>query len=306
MKNIIIIEALDKYFADLFIKELKQKYLQKYSDGLVKIIDSPEKLLYNNLGQSLFENQKLLLINLPLSDWEKLLIQDKKLLENNCNDWVIAISEKLKKSSKLYKKTQKNPILIIKTIAEKSRLELEKHFIQKYNFESNWYKNNCRKIIDWFGVDSYRTSLELEKLSLLSEKKKWQIEEYITPPESENIFQIIDIIVRGDTDCFKKIDQKIHNGLDPIYLMTMLANSFRQMLLLKKYYKNNLFNASKESGVPYFIARKYQKIIDSTSFWELKKLYQKLADYDYKLKTGKINARVALYLLLGKLSKVLQ
>ena len=305
MKNIIIIEALDKYFAGQFVSELKQKYLQKYPEGLVINIDSSEKLLNTDLGQSLFENKKLLLIKLPISEWEKLLFQNKKLLENNCNDWVIIISEKLKKSSKLYKKAQKNPAIIIKTINEKTRLELEKHFLQKYNFTSLWHKKNSQKIINWFGADSYRIYLELEKLSLFSEKKEWQIEDHIALPESENIFQIIDMIVRGDKDCFEKIDQKIYNGLDPIYLMAMLANSFRQMLLLKKYYKNNLFDASKWSGVPYFIAKKYQKIIETVTFWELKKMYQKLSDYDFKLKTGKINARVALYLLLGKLSKVL-
>ncbi len=142
-------------------------------------------------------------------------------------------------------------------------------------------------------------------MSLLSNSLDYSVEEIVQPPESENIFQIIDEIISQKKDSLINLDHKIKNGLDPIYLIALLANSLRQMILLKKYSSTSLFEASNKSGVPYFIAKKFQKVYDRASFWDLKKIFIQLSNYDFMIKTGKINPRVALFVLLGRLSKVL-
>lgn len=305
MRKIVIVEALDKYFSQLYLVELRDKYLQKYPGGLVVKIQSVEELKQHSFNQSLFESQKLLLVDLPVSDFDKLLAENKKFFDSVNQDWVIIISEKLKKSSRLYKVIQKNKNILLKSINSKTTNELEKHFSEKYQFSSNQKRRNLQKIISWFPNDSYRIFLELEKLSLLEENSSYKLESIVEAPESENIFQIIDEIISNKSSSLADIDSKIKNGLDPTYLIAMLANSLRQMLLLKINASSSLFEASKKSGVPYFIARKFQRVYEKASYWDLKKIFAQLSDYDFMTKTGKINSRVAFFLLLCRLSKVL-
>ncbi|MCK5122545.1 MAG: DNA polymerase III subunit delta [Candidatus Pacebacteria bacterium] len=116
-----------------------------------------------------------------------------------------------------------------------------------------------------------------------------------------NIFNLIDSISsKNRNKSALLLNQQIEKGLNEIYILTMFVYQFRNLLKIKSLLEQNLSNqeiAIKAKMHPFVI----QKSIEQCRRFEmqdLKKIYQKLFDADLAIKTGKINPRLALDLLV--------
>ncbi|MCK5466036.1 DNA polymerase III subunit delta [Candidatus Parcubacteria bacterium] len=116
-----------------------------------------------------------------------------------------------------------------------------------------------------------------------------------------NIFNLIDSISsKNKSGSALLLNQQIEKGLNEIYILTMFVYQFRNLLKIKSLLEQNLSNqeiAVKAKMHPFVI----QKSIEQCRRFEmkdLKKIYQKLFDADLAIKTGKINPRLALDLLV--------
>ena len=116
-----------------------------------------------------------------------------------------------------------------------------------------------------------------------------------------NIFNLIDSISsKNKNKSALLLNQQIEKGLNEIYILTMFVYQFRNLLKIKSLLEQNLSNqeiAIKAKMHPFVI----QKSIEQCQRFEmkdLKKIYQKLFDADLAIKTGKINPRLALDLLV--------
>jgi len=116
-----------------------------------------------------------------------------------------------------------------------------------------------------------------------------------------NIFNLIDSISsKNKSKSALLLNQQIEKGLNEIYILTMFVYQFRNLLKIKSLLEQNLSNqeiAVKAKMHPFVI----QKSIEQCRRFEmkdLKKIYQKLFDADLAIKTGKINPRLALDLLV--------
>jgi len=116
-----------------------------------------------------------------------------------------------------------------------------------------------------------------------------------------NIFNLIDSISsKNKSRSALLLNQQIEKGLNEIYILTMFVYQFRNLLKIKSLLEQNLSNqeiAVKAKMHPFVI----QKSIEQCRRFEmkdLKKIYQKLFDADLAIKTGKINPRLALDLLV--------
>ena len=116
-----------------------------------------------------------------------------------------------------------------------------------------------------------------------------------------NIFNLIDSISsKNKSKSALLLNQQIEKGLNEIYILTMFVYQFRNLLKIKSLLEQNLSNqeiAIKAKMHPFVI----QKSIEQCRRFEmkdLKKIYQKLFDADLAIKTGKINPRLALDLLV--------
>jgi len=116
-----------------------------------------------------------------------------------------------------------------------------------------------------------------------------------------NIFNLIDSISsKNKSRSALLLNQQIEKGLNEIYILTMFVYQFRNLLKIKSLLEQSLSNqeiAVKAKMHPFVI----QKSIEQCRRFEmkdLKKIYQKLFDADLAIKTGKINPRLALDLLV--------
>ena len=116
-----------------------------------------------------------------------------------------------------------------------------------------------------------------------------------------NIFNLIDSISsKNKSRSALLLNRQIEKGLNEIYIFTMFVYQFRNLLKIKSLLEQNLSNqeiAVKAKMHPFVI----QKSVEQCRRFEmedLKKIYQKLFDADLAIKTGKINPRLALDLLV--------
>jgi len=116
-----------------------------------------------------------------------------------------------------------------------------------------------------------------------------------------NIFNLIDSInSKNKNRSTLLLNQQIEKGLNEIYILTMFVYQFRNLLKIKSLLEQNLSSqeiASKAKMHPFVV----QKSIEQCRRFELedlKKIYRKLFDADLAIKTGKINPRLALDLLV--------
>jgi DNA polymerase-3 subunit delta len=98
--------------------------------------------------------------------------------------------------------------------------------------------------------------------------------------------------------------QHLEKGADPFYLFSMLVYQARNMLKIADL-KDNFDYPEREiiraSQMHPFVVRKSLNQIRNFSFAKLAKLYQKLSQLDVMMKTGKIEAELALDKFIGEL-----
>lgn len=207
------------------------------------------------------------------------------------------------KRSKLYKK-----------------LAIPKHF-QVFHQLSGW------QLIDWIkkeiknrggkidngaaerlatacGPDLWRLSLEIDKLLSYKDKEKIieeDVNKMVKTQISAKIFDMIDAIAAKNA---RLASQKLHElltaGENEIYLLSMIAYQFRNLIIIKDLTNRSLnpSEISQKTALHPFVIRKSLDIIDNFTTEKLQKIYQKLLEADISIKTGQIEPRLALDLLI--------
>ena len=85
----------------------------------------------------------------------------------------------------------------------------------------------------------------------------------------------------------------LDNGDNSLYLFSMIAYQFRNLLIIKEN--------SKKSGLHPFVVQKSIYLCRQFTMDQLKKIYQKIFQIDLDIKTGKIEPELALDLLLAEI-----
>jgi DNA polymerase III subunit delta len=280
-------------------------------NALVKI----EATLKNT---GLFSEKKLLILkgtisHSPTEEQTKILAFLKKNIESlkNNSDLVIIFWEETtpRKNNALFK------FLLVQ--AKKQNFEkligikLNEWALEKIKKSDSGAKISApalNKLIAYTGGNSAIISQEIEKLINFSYGK--------TINESA-----IDLLVRsqGDSDIFKTIEAlasknkrlalkllrgHIDRGDDPFYLFSMFIYQFRNLLRISALQENGLFNEFEIAKItklhPYVVKKSFS---DARSFGslKLKNIYAELCLIDTKIKTGKIDAKLALDKFIGEL-----
>ena len=99
------------------------------------------------------------------------------------------------------------------------------------------------------------------------------------------------------------LHKHIANGDAPLYLLSMIAYQFRNLLSIKQLQdKNEPYAAiAKISGLHPFVVQKSYQLCSQFSIEQLKKIYQKIFQADFDIKTGNIEAETALDLLVAEI-----
>lgn len=165
------------------------------------------------------------------------------------------------------------------------------------------------KLIDYVGNDLWRMSNEIKKLASYSKKiTQENIELLVQPQIHSNIFDLMDAIAsRNLGKSMKELYQLFNDGKAEQYILSMIVLEYRNLLITKDFEQRsddglNKWVLAKKAGLHPYVAQKTLALATKYEMEDLKKIYGVLLNFDHRIKTGKIEPKVALELLIYKLT----
>ncbi len=308
---IYFIYGQDNYRAKEKLQEITDHYKSVHKSGLNLVqIDAKEnnfKDVFNNFKiTSMFDEKKLIILKdiFLNKKFGEDLLEEIKILENEKDVIIIFEKNEVDQRTKLFK-------ALIKSAK-----------CQEFNFLDNrglknWFKKESEKyklkidpvaentLLLYVGNDLWQLENEIKKLVNFKPGKIIKKEDIILQikPKTENdIFKTIDAISQKDKkQALSFLHKHLDDGDNSLYLLSMVAYQFRNLLIIKEMIDSGLPYAviQKKSGLNPFMVRKTYYLCGQFTFLELKKIYRKIFQIDLNIKTGKIDAETALDLLVA-------
>ncbi len=164
------------------------------------------------------------------------------------------------------------------------------------------------KLIAYTNSDLATINQELEKLIAFSCGKiidDTAIEFLVMANLNGNIFETIDVLAsKNKKSAIKLIHKHIAFGDDPFYLFSMLIYQFRNLLRISSLQENTIsseFEISKLTKLHPYVVKKSFHQAKLFGFLKLKKIYAQLCATDLKIKTGKIEIKLAIDKFISEL-----
>jgi len=163
------------------------------------------------------------------------------------------------------------------------------------------------RLIAYVGNDLWRMSNELDKLTAYSQQiTAEEVDLLVNPQVEADIFAMIEAVARKDLKtAMKEFYRLLEAGEHELYILTMIIYQYRHLLVIKdlsqRLKSNNHWFLAKKSGLHPFVVQKSLAILPRYTLGDLKQIYHQLLNFDVQIKTGKIESRVALELLIFKL-----
>ena len=219
-----------------------------------------------------------------------------------------------------------NTILIFTCNNIDERLKIVKTFKDSYNYKINnilYQKDIVNKLIEKEKKKDYNLSIEsaiyiskssldnydiaynnLEKIFLYYNKpckiNESDVINLVSVSLEENNFKFIESVINNDTEnAFKILNDLKIKKIEPLSLFNLLAREYRLMLILKEEYQKK----SRSYIMKLLNIRDWQleKLLKQASRYNREYLEDKLieiCEYDYQIKTGKIDKFLALELFI--------
>ena len=166
----------------------------------------------------------------------------------------------------------------------------------------------ARKLIEFAGADLWRLQNEIGKLAAYKNGEaitEGDIEEMVESKIETDIFKMIDALAaRNKILAFKHLHRHLARGESEIYILTMLAYQFRNLILVKsEVEKGSQFGAlAKKIKMHPFVLRKTFDQSKNFSFAALENIYEKLMETDIAVKSGRLESQAALDLLVAEIA----
>ncbi len=312
---VLFLYGPDTFRSKKKLQEIVNRYCLKYKSGLnlAKIEASSEgfeQLKERIETTSMFKEKKLIIFknvfSTPAYLQEKV---EKYLIEKNIfkdeNLILIFFQEgEIQKPNELFK------LLFERSFKKQEFKELPiwklKIFIRKY-----W---NCKidnraieKLILSCGNNLWEIESELEKIIAFKKGEKITDKdiENLSPQNIQtNIFKTLDLISQKNKKrALKLLFNHLEKGENEIKLLSMMIFQFRNILKIKNLIdqKKSLLQIQKLSGLHPFLIKKISPIVQNFSIEELKKIYQKLLELDFKIKSGRVDAKTGIEMFIAEL-----
>jgi len=198
---------------------------------------------------------------------------------------------------------------------------LKKH-AQSQGFEllsglkiKNWLKGEFEKMktkidpmalevmVNFAGNDLWQLANDVQKLVAYKGGREVEVKDvrlFVKPKLDTDIFKTIDAIaLKNKKQALSLLHKHLEKGDSPLYLLSMINFQFRNILGVKDLIERG--EPLSSSGLKPFLARKSSEQARKFTYEELKKIYQKIFQVDYSIKTGKLDPQAALDLLIAEL-----
>lgn len=227
---------------------------ERFDANSLELSQLPDLLM----GATLFTSDRLVII--------KDLSTNKGLWENFA-DWLARISNdiqlvliepKLDRRTKTYKAIQKQShIQDFKLLNERDIPKIERWVIEEASkLGIDLDSSSARTLITRVGIDQWRLYHSLEKLAVLDQVTISTINEFIDLDPIENIFNLFETALKGES---KKVSDIVHTLLlreDPYRLFGLLSGQAFNLVLLVMGDMQDMEGMAKEFGVHPFALSK--------------------------------------------------
>jgi DNA polymerase-3 subunit delta len=165
------------------------------------------------------------------------------------------------------------------------------------------------KLAAFVGNDLWRLNNELEKLLAYSRGRPITADSVALLAKAnldENIFHLVDAIGRGRSgEALSLLHENLALGKNEQYLLAMIAFQFRNLAQVVPLIERGwpVEKIKQELGLHPFVLRKTLAQAKNFTTKKIQRVYDKLVRADLAMKTGKIDPRVALDLLVVGVSK---
>ncbi|QOR34335.1 DNA polymerase III subunit delta [Clostridium sp. 'deep sea'] len=296
----------------MLIKEIVSKYLK-----VNKILNNND-INFTKTTSDAIEDSLKNIINMPpmfaesrvivIDDFEK--VWSNSSLRESFNDSI----KKLPNTTKLLLIDNEKPnkrIKVYKTIA-KLGLIIEcnemntAELIQWINREFKRNKTAINKqaieyLISQVGTSMHNLISEIHKLIAYCASDKTvtiaNIDTVVIPSVEAGIFACVDALgQRNIKTAYLQLKVLIENGEPPLRILAMFIRQIRLILRTKLLQEQEFstFYIMKELSIPEFVVKKIYKQTSKFTVNELKTLLLSLNETEYKIKTGKLEAKLGL------------
>jgi len=306
---IIFLYGEDTYRMKEKLREIIGRYKKIHKSGLnLKYFNDFDNLKDEIRQVPMFKEKKLAVITDVFTnpDFKEKFLENKKDFLKTENIILFYQEGEINKNNSLFKFLKKNAKSQEFKFLGGQRLKtwIKKEFDRH---ETKIDSGVLEKLIEYIDSDLWRMSNEIRKLASFKKNKAVQsedIELLVRSKIETDIFKTIDAIAeKNKKQALNLLHKHLEKGDSPLYLLSMINYQFRNLLIVKDLIeKHKPYNVIlKKSGLHPFVVKKTYYQSQKFSFKELKKIYQKIFQIDFQIKTGKIEPEIALDLLIAEI-----
>jgi DNA polymerase-3 subunit delta len=309
---IYLIFGEDTFRASRKLKEIIEKYRKIHKSGLnLKVLDLKEKNFEDFKREfessSMFSEKKLLILKNASKnkEFQENFLKNLEKFEKSKEIFFFFEEDDLRGDSffeeiKKHGKSQEFKLL--------GRVKLKiwvKQEFAKYGVEIE--DRAIERLIFLIGNDLWRMSEEIKKLIAFKkgkEIKERDVEILISPKLEIDIFKAIDAISsRNKKLAFKFLHDLLKRGEKPAVLFSMIKYQFRNLIEVKDLIEKGekIPQLKNKIELHPFVLEKILRISQKFKIEELRKIYQRIFNFDLAIKTGKIEPALALDLFLAQI-----
>ena len=300
---IIFLYGQNSYSLIRYVNDLIARYRKKYpgSFNLYRFDleeDNPTEVENTIKGISFFDEVKFTVIKNPMakSDFLEKIIKESGLEKQKDSVLLLyQIGEREKfKSLKLFNSLAKTAqTKEFKTPTIQAANKFAESYLNKHKISIK--KEAAVRLIKETGSDFWRLKNELDKLiGLTKEENKKEINEndltkLVNFKTDHNIFDIIDAAFSNQAKALILFENFLADGGDPLYLLSMIAFQLKNMLIVRELMDKNQQYAQilKKTGMHPFFFKKNYEAAKNYPLNDLKRIFQKTADFEIALKIGR-------------------
>lgn len=310
---LIFLYGQDSYRSRRKLKEIIENYQAKHKSGLDFVVFK-EDLDWQKIKQkieavSMFDEKKLIVIeNAFSSSLEPDIVIDyckkHKMIEEKEVVMVFWHEGVPDKRGKLYKFLTKKPIMSqeFKVLAG---FYLENWIKKEVTQHGGQIESAAVKKLAWqVGSDLWQMTSEINKLiaytsGSISAKA---VDELVKARLDLNIFETVDALgQRNKKKALELIHYHLEQGESELYLFSMLAYQFRNMIKIKSLLEEGVpvFQIAQQASLHPFVVKKTSAQVRNFSLEQLKEIYRLLLKKEVEIKNGQIEPRLALDTLVA-------
>ena len=264
-----------------------------------QIIDNTVEFFENNLNKSLFDNEKIIVINRCT---DKITVVIEELITKNIDDTLFILnSEALEKKSRLRNFFEKSKAGLVSIAFYPDNFDTLFKIAQRFLKEKKiLISNECVNILINKSANDRKNLLnEIEKIDLYSrDKKKINNEEIfnlINLSENHSINELINsCLVKNQKKLFTILNSNIFSNEDCIVIIRTLLKKTKSLLnLVVQFHLNKDINETIDNAKPPIFWKEKNIIKDQINLWSiktLKNLIIEINDVEYNIKRNSVNS----------------